>query len=62
MRTAWTWESGTPKERGEMVRSTLPHVRHDMEKLCELFCLTGTGAREIVAGSDWKPEHDTNAA
>lgn len=30
-------------------------------KLCELFNLTPVGLDQILAGADWKPEHEAPA-
>ena len=55
----WTWATGTPAERAQMVRSHTglrrPLSRFDMKRL---FNLTDAGLDAILAGSDWKPEHD----
>lgn len=54
---AWTWDKGTPRERADTVRGHLAPCRGDHESLKTLFNLTDNGLKEILAGSDWKPEH-----
>jgi hypothetical protein len=58
---SWTWEHGTQRERGEMVRSHVTACRGDHEKLRELFWLTESGLRRILAGDDWRPEYEDGA-
>ena len=58
MPLGWTWKDATPRERGEWVRRSFWHCLGNLEKLCELFNLTSAGAKEILSGSDWKPEHE----
>ena len=54
----WTWENGTPRERAEMVRSTLRRCLGNREAMLDLFNLSETGLRRILAGEDWKPEYE----
>ena len=64
---SWSWETGTPRERAEMVRKhASPSARapsyHDARQLsdddlCRLFNLTPAGLQAILAGADWRPEH-----
>ena len=53
----WTWKLGTPKERADMVRSTMPHLFWNEQKACELFNLNPMGLADILEGHDWAPEH-----
>ena len=61
----WSWATGTPRERAEMVRnharsSTMMRAPHskgarDMthDDLRRLFHLTQSGLVEILSGADW---------
>lgn len=53
----WTWATGTPKERADMVRRHYEIYDLTGENLCELFGLTLNGLVEIVRGMDWRPEY-----
>lgn len=52
---AWTWNNGTPRERGEMVRQ---HISAPRENLLSLFQLTPDGLDKILSGDDWRPEYE----
>lgn len=54
----WTWKSGTPRERADMIRSHLVACHGSRLTLCKLFLLTEEGARKILDGDDWRPEYE----
>lgn len=55
VRYYWTWEAGTPRERGEIIRQH--RIRMSNDDICALFGLTETGADAILNGADWHPRH-----
>ena len=57
MLKAWTWKTGTPRERADTVRGHVSACLNNHGKLRELFNLTEAGLCEILSGSDWRPEH-----
>lgn len=60
---AWTWQTGTPRERAETVRRHAFDGRPIPEaNLLTLFNLTEIGLRRILAGGDWRPEFDVDEA
>jgi hypothetical protein len=61
MTKSWTWNTATPKERGEHVRGTAPHCFHNLETLRGLFNLTPHGLRQIMAGDHWRPEYQADS-
>lgn len=52
----WTWETASPRERANWVRSNRALGVLDWD-LCDLFCLTRAGLAAIVRGKDWEPCH-----
>lgn len=58
MSRAWTWATGTPRERAEMVRGTMKHIHFSNEKAKELFNLSDGGLAKILDGGDWRPEYE----
>lgn len=62
VRMAWSWETGTPRERADTVRRHAFSGRTIPESnLLTLFNLTDVGLRRIMAGEDWRPEFDADA-
>ena len=47
---SWTWETGTPRERAEMIRR---HGNLKDETVCDLFDLSVEGLLAIRRGADW---------
>lgn len=52
-RRAWSWATGTPRERAEFVRNQALDLRVSGEQLCEIFRLTPMGLVAILRGADW---------
>lgn len=57
----FTWATGTPRERAEMVRGHA-HSGLSADKLCDLFHLTPAGLVEILSGADWNERFSTKPA
>lgn len=57
----WTWETGTPRERADTVRSHLNACLGNRDELCKLFKLTEAGLSAILGGYDWRPEYEADA-
>ena len=52
---SWSWKTGTPEERANMVRS---HKQFPIETICRMFDLTLDGADRILRQDDiWRPEY-----
>ncbi len=53
----WSWETGTPFERAEMVRRHLNSPGLHWDSVRELFNLTDEGIRMIARGENWCEEY-----
>lgn len=61
-RNAWNWATGSPEERGEMVRRHVGGTRPlPRENLKLLFDLTDEGLDKIMNGDCWRPEYEAPA-
>lgn len=62
VRNPWTWETGTPKERADLVRSTSDITGISTDDICDLFDLSYKGLADILRGRDWQREHSRSPA
>lgn len=54
----WSWATGTPRERADMVRAHLSSPRLTEEHVADLFGLSIEGLLAIKRGCDWDRAYD----